>query len=52
MMEYIASHQEVFFVLCVMAGLAVLMLFLSSANKKSATQRKIGSGKPDDTVGQ
>jgi hypothetical protein len=51
-MEYIASHQEVFFVLCVMASLAVLMLFLSSANKKSATQSKISSGKPDDTVGK
>jgi hypothetical protein len=52
MMEYIASHQEVFFVLCVMASLAVLMLFLSGANKKSATQRKIGSGKPPEGSGE
>ena len=52
MMEYIASHQEIVFVLCVMAGLAVLMLFLSSANKKSTTHRKISSGKPDDNVGE
>ncbi len=48
MMEYIASHQEVIFVLCVMAGLAGLMLLLSSANKKSSTQRKVNPEKPTE----
>ncbi|GEM_PF-3216299 len=52
MMEYIASHKEILFVLCVMAVLAVLMLFLSSANKKSPAQSKIGSGKTSDGPGK
>ena len=49
MIEYIVAHKETFFVLCVMAFLAILMFILSSITHKDAAKRRAAANTPQPT---
>jgi len=51
MVEYILAHKETFFVLCVMAFLAILMFILSSITHKDAAKRRAAVNTPQKSEG-
>lgn len=51
MIDYIVANKETFFVLCVMAFLAILMFILSSITHKDAAKKRAAANTPQQSEG-